>query len=110
MIRSVFAAVGVICLIAASAAAQTGNNYWLALPSANVAKPPKPPPAPEIPNVPFAPARNVHVAANFAIEKDFKPVGPWAPLWLGPDAVALLGTRKEHITLIAWNGDHFQNS
>src|SRR5580704_11581535 len=109
--RSVLAALGLLFLAASTAMAQfTGNNYWLTLPPAAVGGPPKLPPPPEIPNVPFAAVRNVQLAGMLKIDKDFKLLGPWAPLWLGSKAVALLGTRHGRITMLAWYGDHFASS
>jgi hypothetical protein len=98
-----------VVLAAAAAAAQIANNYFEALPPASTAVAPKAPPPPEIPNVPFAPARNVHVEAMVSI-KDFSLLGPWAPLWLGNKAVALLGTRRGRVTMLAWYGEDFSNS
>jgi hypothetical protein len=113
MMRSVpgaVGAIGLICLAASTAAAQITNNYWETLPPASTQAPVKPPPPPEIPNVPFAPVRNVRVAATVNVGTDFKLVGPWAPLWLGTKAVALLGTRHGQITMLAWYGDHFDST
>ncbi|HEY2107324.1 MAG TPA: LpqB family beta-propeller domain-containing protein [Candidatus Binataceae bacterium] len=111
MRRSVLAALGLVFLAASPAIAQfTGNNYFLALPPGPVGRPPKPPPAPESPNGPFAAARNVQLGGMVRIDKEFKLLGPWAPLWLGSKAVALLGTRHGQITMLAWSGDHFASS
>lgn len=110
MTRSVLAAAGLVCLAASMAAAQIANNYFEAAPPSSATVLLKPPPPPEIPNVPFAAAHNVQVEATVAINKDFKLLGPWAPLWLGTKAVALLGTRRGQITMLAWSGDHFANS
>src|SRR5579863_10151093 len=111
MKRSVPAALGLAFLAASTAVAQfTGNNYYLTLPPAAVGGPPKPPPAPELPNVPFAAAHNVQLAGMVKIDKEFKLLGPWAPLWLGSGAVALLGTRRGQITMLAWYGDHLASS
>ncbi len=110
MMRSVLAALGLVFLAGATAVAQITNNYWLAAPPPVVGGPPKPPPPPEIPNVPFAAAHNVQVAGMVKIDQEFKLLGPWAPLWLGSKAVALLGTRHGQITMLAWYGDHFASS
>jgi hypothetical protein len=110
MARSVLAAAGLVFLAATTAAAQITNNYWLAVPPPSVGAPLKPPAPPEVPNVPFAAAHNVPVLATVSIDRDFKLVGPFAPLWLGPGAVALLGKRHGQITLQAWFGEHFASS
>src|SRR5579871_3141375 len=110
MARSVLAAAAIVCLTALSAAAQITNNYWLSIPPATGQTPPKPPPAPEIPDVPFAPARNVRLAASIGIDKGFRPAGLWAPLWLGPQMVALPGTLHGGIALMAWYADRFNRS
>ncbi|HKD66461.1 MAG TPA: LpqB family beta-propeller domain-containing protein [Candidatus Binataceae bacterium] len=92
--------------MAATAAAQiTGNNYWEAIPPEVAGGPAKPAPPPIIPNVPFAPVRNVPVLAKLKIDKDFKLLGPYAPLWLGTKSVALLGTRRGQVTLLAWDSE-----
>ncbi len=109
MTRSVLAAAGLVCLAASMAAAQIANNYFEAAPPSSSIVP-MPPPPPEIPNVPFAAAHNVQVEATIAINKDFKLLGPWAPLWLGTKAVALMGTRHGEITMLAWSGDQFAGS
>jgi hypothetical protein len=104
--RSVLAAVGLVCLAASVAAAQS-NTYWLSLPlpgfhHRHQAKPP-----PEIPDVPFAPAHNVQLAGIVKVAPALKLIGSVAPLWLGPDAVALPVTRNGSLALIAWQGGHF---
>jgi hypothetical protein len=106
MMRSVIAAVAMVFLAACPAAAQI-TNYFLAPPPSGVAAP-HPPPA-QIPDVPFAAVGNVPLVARMAIAKDFQ-LGPWAPLWLGSQAVALLGTRHGSITLLAYSGNHFAAS
>jgi hypothetical protein len=60
--------------------------------------------------VPFAGARNVQVWVNEKIPAELKLIGPVAPIWLGPDAVALPITQKRGAALIAWEGDHFEQS
>ncbi|HZY59529.1 MAG TPA: LpqB family beta-propeller domain-containing protein [Candidatus Binataceae bacterium] len=102
-------AVGIVCLAASAASAQM-PNYWLATPPSVVGAPPAPPPPPEIPDVPFAAARDVQSVATLKIDKDFKPIAPQAPLWMGSNEVALLGTRHGQITLLAYYGEHFANS
>lgn len=109
--RSVLTALGLLFLAATAAMAQfTSNNYWLTLPPAVGGAPPKPPPPPQIPNVPFAPMHTAQLAGMVSIDKEFKLLGPWAPLWLGSGAVALLGTHNGRTTMLAWYGDHFASS
>jgi hypothetical protein len=109
MARSVLAAFGFVCLAVSMAMAQT-NSYWLTLPPPGVGARLKPPPAPEIPNVPFAAARHVPVAGMVKIPQALKLIGPVAPLWLGPNAVALPVMRDGHLALMAWEGGHFDDS
>jgi Lipoprotein LpqB beta-propeller domain/WD40-like Beta Propeller Repeat len=107
MMRSVLAVVGIFCLAASPASAQM-PNYWLATPPSVVSRPLAPPP--QIPDVPFAPARNVRLLAKIPLDKNFKLLGPWPPLWLGSNEVALLGTRHGQLTLLAWYGEHFSQT
>jgi hypothetical protein len=107
MTRSWVIAAALLCLTARTAAAQY-QNYYLAIPPV-VAGTSELKAAP-IPNLPFAPAPNVRLAGGSRIDPAFKLLGPWAPLWLGPDMVALAGTLKGQVTLMAWYGNHFNRS
>src|SRR5579875_3648131 len=106
MLRFVLATVSLVCLAASVAAAQS-NNYWLTFPLPGFHRRHKPKPPPEIPYVAFAPARDVQLAAVVKIAPDLKLIGPVAPLWLGPDAVALPVTRNGRLALAAWTGNYF---
>ena len=88
----------------------TGNSYWETLPPPMVTAPAKAPHPAVIPNVPFAPVPNVSLAGITRLDKDFKLLGPWPPLWLGSKAVALLGTIHGQIRMMVWEGNHFAHS
>lgn len=109
MMRSVFAAALMIGLAAFAASAQI-PNYWEATPPSIMGAPIASLPVPELPNVPFAPTSGVQLAATANMDKDFKVTGPWPPLWLGPKEVAVLGTRHDQVTLVAYYGEHFASS
>ncbi|MGO9059516.1 MAG: hypothetical protein ACLQU2_19360 [Candidatus Binataceae bacterium] len=85
-------------------------SYWETTPPSVIGAPIASPPVPELPNVPFAPTRGVQLGATVNIDKDFKVTGPWPPLWLGPNEVALLGTRHGKVALVAYYGEHFASS
>jgi hypothetical protein len=104
--RSVLAAVGLVCLAVSVAAAQS-NTYWLTFSLPGFLRRHKAKPPLEIPDVPFAPAHNVPLSGIVKIPPGLKLIGSVAPLWLGPDAVALPVMRNDSLALIAWQGDHF---
>jgi Lipoprotein LpqB beta-propeller domain len=108
MTRSFIAAALLVCLAVSTAAAQS-NVYWEAIPPQFTAEGAKLKAA-EIPNVPFAGAPNVRVAGEVSIARAFKLLGLWAPLWLGPNMVALPGTLNKQVTLMAWYGERFNRS
>jgi hypothetical protein len=111
MMRSVFAAILIVCLAAFSASAQM-PNYWESTPPSimNGRVLGSAPPPPELPKVPFAPVHGVQVAATVNVSKDYKVTGLWPPLWLGPKEIGVLATRHDGVVLVAYSGEHLAKS
>lgn len=94
--------------LAATAGAQI-SNFWLSAPGPPTPSP-RPTPSAQLHRAPLQPASGVAIDTRLPLANGFSLVGPWPPLWVGEDEVALLGKRAGHLTLVAFMGDRFSQT